>query len=443
MQSNSPVPNNQYGIANGTNSNAGFITVFMTRDPNSNDFNYQVKTRWINTPSKKEWILLGFNSNSGVTTANWLQLGDGDAVVDFGVPNGTSPIAPDANGLVNFTSNDGSVTITGSAGGLNAQNIDFSATNATSQLTIQTTTPTPSSATAVADVINLQGNSLAVGNAGFPIQISCSGNTVNLNAQIGATIASPDATKCGVSSFNSTQFSTTSQGWVSLLTAFTQVKVTSFTTPGANTYTPTTGAKYCLVEVIGAGGGGGGAADSTGTPDTQTCGGGGGSGAYGRGYFVPSVQTVTIGSGGTAGSSSGGNGGTGGTSSFGSLISCTGGSGGTGLVTPSGANSQLGGTGGSASGSGLVFGSTGNPGGVGSSLNTTIATVFTNVSGFGANSIYGNGGASVNATGVSTTAGNNGSNGGGGSGAVSQAAGGSAGGVGGNGIVIVTEFLSV
>lgn len=76
-QGNAPVANNLYGVANGTNSNVGYITVFMTRDPTHNDINYQVKQRWLNTSTATEWILLGFTSSAGVTLANWLQLSDG------------------------------------------------------------------------------------------------------------------------------------------------------------------------------------------------------------------------------------------------------------------------------------------------------------------------------------------------------------------------------
>lgn len=123
FQGNSPIANNLYGVANGTSSDVGFITVFMTRNPGPNDFNYQVKTRWLNTTASIEWILTGFNSNSGVTTANWLQLGDGDAINSIAVPSGISPVVSNPAGQISFTSNNSSITITGSA-----NNIDFATT---------------------------------------------------------------------------------------------------------------------------------------------------------------------------------------------------------------------------------------------------------------------------------------------------------------------------
>ena len=369
------------------------VPFIANRAPTPQDYLYPIGKRWVyqgqlDTPGVGEYILVSFNNNSGVLTANWQDLQDSNDI-EFITDLGTA------------TSINGQFSITG----INAVNP----------------------------------------NIGQPLYVYATNtNQMYLKAQISGSIASADATKCGICAFNSSQFNvTTPTGFVSLLTAFTQINVLPFTTPGANTYTPTTGAKYCLVEVIGAGGGGGGASISSITPDTQTCGGGGGSGAYARGFFIPSSQTVTIGAGGTAGSSAGGNGGTGGTSSFGALISCTGGTGGVGLATTSFANSQAGGIGGSASGAGIVFSSNGNAGGIAFSLNTSVPNVFINVSGYGANSQYGNGGAPLQATTVIATAGNNGTNGAGASGGISNAGGGVAGGVGGNGIVIITEFLSV
>jgi hypothetical protein len=125
MQSNSPVPNFNYSVANGGNSNSSFITVFTTSDPTPNDIQFQIKTRWVNTTTNNEWILISYKSSSNLTTANWIQLGDGNAIKEIGVPSGTSPIDADSNGLINFTSNSSSIQITGNAGGTGAQNINF------------------------------------------------------------------------------------------------------------------------------------------------------------------------------------------------------------------------------------------------------------------------------------------------------------------------------
>lgn len=232
---------------------------------------------------------------------------------------------------------------------------------------------------------------------------------------------------------------------ISATNAFTQVAIQVFTTTGANTYTPTTGMKYCIVEVQGAGGGGGGMKiNGVG----QAAGGGGGAGAYARGVFsaatVGASQTVTIGTGGTAGSgATGATGGTGGTSSFGSLISCTGGVGGGGQNGDTTAGGKAGGAGGTSSGSGVSFSTTGAQG-YPSLWNNSASGIFV-TSGKGADSLLGKGGDYNLATaGSGNNAGGNGTNGGGGGGAQGSGNPGNAnGGTGGNGICIVTEFISV
>lgn len=148
----------------------------------------------------------------------------------------------------------------------------------------------------------------------------------------------------------------------------------------SGTYTPTTGMKYCLAFVTGAGGGGGGATASN-------IGGGGGGGAAPTAVAalsasqIGSSQTVTIGAGGTAGTSGGANGGTGGNTSLGTLVTSNGAAGGTTATTASG---TLGGLGGATTG--------GTPGGV------TLTGGDGHSSGWGDGSVHdghgGNGGAS-------------------------------------------------
>ena len=94
----------------------------------------------------------------------------------------------------------------------------------------------------------------------------------------------------------------------------------------SQTYTPTTGTKLSIVELVGASGGSGGVA-ATGanttvvtSPSSQ--------GTYAEFIYPnPTSQVVTIGQGGSAGASGGGNGTSGGNSSFGSLVICPGGQG--------------------------------------------------------------------------------------------------------------------
>ena len=218
-------------------------------------------------------------------------------------------------------------------------------------------------------------------------------------------------------------------------TTFNQITVQTFTSSG--TYTPTTGMKYCTIEVVGGGGGGGGTT-TTGATDVSV-GSGGGAGGYGRetvtAATVGASQAVTVGTGGAGGAVGGGNGGTGNTSSVGAIVSATGGGPGIG------------------SGAGASAGASGGAGGVGSSgdLNASGGSGMYSVafftpndsaqSGAGGQSIFGAGGSGRVAGGA--LAGNAGQNygGGGGGAALSSSRTQQAGGAGADGIVIITEFI--
>jgi len=124
------------------------------------------------------------------------------------------------------------------------------------------------------------------------------------------------------------------------------------------TYTPTAGTNFVIVEVVGGGGGSGGSGATAGFVS-----GGGGGGGFSRKKITSAFSgvTVTVGAGGTAGAS-GGAGGNGGTSSFGSsLCQSTGGLG--GAAGTSLAKTTTGGTGSLGDinlvgGSALTFGTT-------------------------------------------------------------------------------------
>lgn len=148
--------------------------------------------------------------------------------------------------------------------------------------------------------------------------------------------------------------------WVAPTAGISKVTGQKFTSSG--TYTPTSGTKYVIIEMVG--GGGGGAGNTTASFGSA---GGGGSGGYIVAILtaaqVGASQTVTIGAAGGAGAT-GANGGSGGTTSVGSLLSCGGGGPGTYAASASGA---AGGAGGSATIStgtdnGAQVGQAGGPG---------------------------------------------------------------------------------
>lgn len=93
----------------------------------------------------------------------------------------------------------------------------------------------------------------------------------------------------------------------------------------SGTYTPTSGAKFAWVQIVGGGGGGGGA---TASQNFNAAGGGGGAGGYAAKWVdLSSISSVvvTIGAGGNGASASGTNGSSGGITSFGSIFSASGG----------------------------------------------------------------------------------------------------------------------
>lgn len=223
------------------------------------------------------------------------------------------------------------------------------------------------------------------------------------------------------------------------IASFSSIVIQTFTATG--TYTPTTGMKFCVIEVVGGGGGGGGA-EISGSNATIAVGGGGGGGGYARKMFsaatIGASQSVTIGAAGAAGASTPANGGTGGTTSIGALISATGGTGGVGGAATAGGFSPGGGGGAGASGS---FNTTGSPGGGG--IGSAITGVYSVASGgFGGSTFFGGGTLAVGGTSV-TLGGNAGNSygGGGGGGSVSGINAGAPGGAGAAGIVVVTEFI--
>jgi len=220
---------------------------------------------------------------------------------------------------------------------------------------------------------------------------------------------------------------------------FDKIIVQKFTSSG--TYTPTTGMVYAVIEFLGAGGGGGGTAG--GTSSTSGSGGGGG-GAYGK-KVVTSAQigssaSVTIGAGGSAASGNN-NGSTGGTTSVvltgtgGLTLSATGGTGGYGSTNAAGGTIVSAGGGGGSTVTNSDYSVSGGYGSCGIATGSAFA-------------IAGGGGGSALAPynpnpqgGGQNSAGLAGTLGQGGSGNVSNNSS-FAGATGGNGIVIVTEYVS-
>lgn len=116
-----PVPNQNYSVTNGSNSSAVFITQLAQRNPTSNDLNYQVTKRWVNTLTGKEFILTGFTSTGGVTQAVWVNLTNGTAsALDELTGNSGGAIGPDGGGNINVLGDSTSIRIDGTTNTLTA-----------------------------------------------------------------------------------------------------------------------------------------------------------------------------------------------------------------------------------------------------------------------------------------------------------------------------------
>ena len=234
---------------------------------------------------------------------------------------------------------------------------------------------------------------------------------------------------------------------------YTSTVIQSFVTPGAATYTPTSGMKSCIAICTGGGGGGGGSDTAAASGDCAAAG-GGGSGGTAIGYFtaaqVGASKALSVGSAGTAGSATNGTtGSAGGASTWDTTtLIANGGNGGTGSTNVAiDSNYSGGGGGGTASGGTINITGGGGGFGIAGSCDGTIDLIFA-LSGMGGGSFWGGGGLAVGTasntlTNAVNTAGGAGlCYGSGGAGAVTTAsATGAGGGAGMSGIIMVIEFI--
>lgn len=186
--------------------------VVRNRRPTSADYkqpetgkNYVLFTGWQvgkdpTTGNEGElWFLSKIVSNQ----ATWIMLNtsSGGPLIAVGVPNGDTPINPDANGLINFTSTGGTITITGSAGGLGLQDINFELATAQAQTFV---TDVNSPAVPAVGVLNVVGGYTSVNNAnGIRTNGSSGGNTltIQLTNRLKGTVTTSDATPTTLVSF--------------------------------------------------------------------------------------------------------------------------------------------------------------------------------------------------------------------------------------------------
>lgn len=221
------------------------------------------------------------------------------------------------------------------------------------------------------------------------------------------------------------------------LTSFTSIAIQRITATGAFTYTPTTGTKYAIFELVGGGGGSGG---TTGAGGQQACGGAGAAGSYLKilvtGSSNLAAVTGSIGGGGSAGASGNNAGGAGGNTT---------------LTINSGTQwVAAGGNGGAGQAASTNVQSSGQPGASNANTTGTNATLIENVQGEPGSWGFTNGASfgGVGATGGLSRLGSGGVSGqagignGGGAGGYNNFTGSnSVGFAGGGGLCLITEFI--
>ncbi len=375
-------------------------------------------------PSFGTALVPGGGTGAVSFTAHGVILGEGTSAL------GVTAVGTTGQVLTGVTASDpvwaapaaSSISITGNSGGALTGNA-FTFTGGTTGLTF-----------AGAGSTETLGGTLAIANGGTnATSMTDTDGVVYYDGTRLVTTAVGTATN--VLTSNGAGVAPTFQAAGSLTTAFNSVVVQTFT--GNGTYTPTSGMKYCTIEVVAGGGGGGGCGAAS--ASNASLGGGGGGGGYARktvtAATIGASQSVTVGGGGTAGTSAPTSGGTGSTTSVGSIVSATGGVGGTsgtqgGLVNQ---KSSAGGVG--SSGDFNINGSPSTPG------------FSSNVIGFaggGGSSYFGGGARAIGNADAAAGAGISGlAYGGGAGGGFSSNTGGAAqaGGTGGAGVVVITEFV--
>jgi hypothetical protein len=168
---------------------------------------------------------INVTSDAGNNRLTFSLAGAGTAVDSFAVPNGTSPVVPDANGLITITEGAG-ITITG---GLNTYSIALSGGGASIDsigVDANTGPGTNPVLPTGAGLVTVTGAQVAAGTVGANVirTDSLAANTYTIEVQQADTVAARDTTRNGVAHFNSAQF-TDDQGFISIanyipLTAF-------------------------------------------------------------------------------------------------------------------------------------------------------------------------------------------------------------------------------
>lgn len=111
---NTTIANSFDVAANARTSSVPFVDEFQSRDPTTSDIQYPIQKKWLNTTTNAWWELKNFNSNSGITTANWVLIGNQAAAAETLTTDDAVVVPPTGNNINIF--GDGVITTSGNAG---------------------------------------------------------------------------------------------------------------------------------------------------------------------------------------------------------------------------------------------------------------------------------------------------------------------------------------
>ena len=240
MSSNQQPPNMLYPVANGLSSSNPFVEVFSeTRAPTADDVNFPIQKKWFDKTENKEWILVGFTSNTGKLQADWRRTSEPIEFIGGVGTAGTFPVTADNNGDILLQSTDLSVLITGGTNSL-----DFTANGS---VIVENFTVDAVTAPGVNPVTPNAGNVIVgadvVAAHNVPIETrSRALHEYQIEAQFASSNATTNAAKVGLAAFSSAQFSVDANGFVTLAGGTTPPVLglipDAFTAPGTSPVIP-------------------------------------------------------------------------------------------------------------------------------------------------------------------------------------------------------------
>lgn len=108
---NTTIANSIDVAANARASSIPFVDEFQARDPTTSDIQYPIQKKWLNTTTNAWWELKNFNSHSGITTANWVLIGNQAAATET-LTTDDGMVVPPTNNNINVFG-DTVITTTG------------------------------------------------------------------------------------------------------------------------------------------------------------------------------------------------------------------------------------------------------------------------------------------------------------------------------------------